>query len=128
MEQFYFSREARFWTFFFNEPLGVWQSLPWCSCVCLQLRLDEFHAFLGRSEGLPRTRITNSSYACDCGGEPVSVGAFFFLSSFFFFHPESCLKIKIVVGKSDVLGEHREGPGRGEMKKKEKIGKMIKNV
>ena len=36
------------------------------------------------SEGFPRTRITKSSCACDCGRGPVSVGAFF-LSSFFFF-------------------------------------------
>ena len=41
-----------------------------------------------RSEGSPRTRMTKSSFACDCGKGPVSVGAFFFLrlslSSFFF--------------------------------------------
>ena len=31
--------------------------------------------------GFPRTRITKSSCACDCGREPVYVGAFFFLLS-----------------------------------------------
>ena len=38
----YFSREAGFWTIF-QRALCVWQSLSWCSCVSLQLRLDEFH-------------------------------------------------------------------------------------
>ena len=33
---------------------------------------------IGRSEGFPRTRITKSSCACDCGRKPDSVGAFFF--------------------------------------------------
>ena len=37
-----------------------------------------------RSEGFPRTRITKSSCACDCGRGPVSVGAFFFLFFIFF--------------------------------------------
>ena len=46
------------------------------------------------------------------------------LSSFFFSHPEPCLKIEILVGKSDVSGSARrapgEGRGRGEMVKKKK--------
>ena len=61
------------------------------------------------SDGLPCTRITKMSCACNCGRGPVSVGAFSFLS--FFSHPEPCLKIKIVVGKSDVL---RRAPGARE--------------
>ena len=52
----------------------------------------------GQSEGFPRTRLTKWSCACDCGSGFVSVSPFFFLllSSFFFSHPESCLKIKIL--------------------------------
>ena len=38
---------------------------------------------LARSEGVPRTRITESFCACDCGRVPVSVSAFFFLPFFF---------------------------------------------
>ena len=80
------------------------------------------------NEGFPRTRITKRSCACDCGRGPVSVGAFFLLLSsffpffFFFPHPESCSKIKISAGKSDVLGEGLGGPrsGREEMKTNEK--------
>ena len=39
-----------------------------------------------RSKGFPRTRLAESSCACDCGRRPVSVGAFFFsfFLSFFF--------------------------------------------
>ena len=82
-----------------------------------------------RSEGFPRTRITKKSCACDCGRGNVSVGAFFFLSSFSFFlsffllssffflsffsHAESHLKIKIFVRKSDVLGGSGEAPVEG---------------
>ena len=61
---------------------------------------------LCRSEGFPRTRITKSSCACDCGRGlvssfffflvlPSSFLPFFLFSSFFFSHPVSCLKIKI---------------------------------
>ena len=59
-----------------------------------------------RSEGFPRTRTTTSSCACDCGSGPVSV--------------ELCLKIKMFVGKSDVLGGPGESPwrSRGGGKKK----------
>ena len=102
-----------------------------CVCVCLcvvcvvsglttrtQISRGTKHEKHDRSEGFPRTRITKSSCACDCGGGPVSVGAFFvllLLSSFHFSHPESCLKIKTFVGKSDVLGRGEPGGGgRGE--------------
>ena len=48
------------------------------------------------------------------------------LSSFFFSHPESCLKIKIFVRKSGVLGEEG-GPGeKGEMKKGKKRNFLLK--
>ena len=49
-----------------------------------------------RTEGLPRTRITKKSCACDCGRGPVSVGAFFFLlsSSFFFLLSSSLTQIR----------------------------------
>ena len=43
----------------------------------------------------------------------VSVGAFFFLLSFFS-HPESCLKRKFFEGKSIFFGVRREERGRGE--------------
>ena len=59
------------------------------------------------------------SCACDCGRGLVSVGAFFLLLSFFS-QPESCLKIKIFVGKKgDVLG--RAWGGDFFLKKKNKI-------
>ena len=60
----------------------------------------------------------------------VSVGAFFFLLlSSFFSHPESCLKIEIFVGKSNVLGRARERredggvPGEGGKAKQRKTTK-----
>ena len=66
-----------------------------------------------RSEGFPRTRITNLSCACDSGRGPVSVGAFFFLLSFLFFsHLESCLKIKIFSGKAmSITARSTTNPG-----------------
>ena len=64
---------------------------------------------MNRSEGVPRTRITKSSCACDCGRGPVSVGAFFFLS--FFSHPESYLK-NVFQEKSMFFG--KRGPGERE--------------
>ena len=77
-----------------------------------------------RSKGFPRTRITKRSCAVECGRGPVSVGAFFFLS---FSHPESCLKIKIIVGKCDVLGwEERAAGPREEKRKKKKIKRRKK--
>ena len=89
-----------------------------------------------RSEWVPRTRITKRSCACDCGRGPVSAGAFF--RSFFFLSssltPDSCLKIKIFVGKSDVLwrpeGAPGEEGGRNEKtwkkRKNEKLKKLLK--
>ena len=49
----------------------------------------------------------------------MSVGALLFLlsSSFFFSHPEPCLKMSFFVGKSDVLGRGlgwEEGAGEGK--------------
>ena len=68
-----------------------------------------------RSEGVPRTRRTKSSCACDCGMGP-SVGAFFFLLlllSFFFLSSLTQIraKKKICARKRDFLGgrERREG-------------------
>ena len=68
-------------------PLGpgtdIWRS---CRFIGALFRaLSALPGGLGRSEGFPRTRITKRSCACDCGRGPVSVGAFFFLSSFLSF-------------------------------------------
>ena len=85
-----------------------------------------------RSEGFPHTRLTIRSCACDFGRGPVSVGAFFILSSFFFLrssffsHPESVLKIKLFVGKSDVSGKPWRGGMKTEKMKWKKMAKMKK--
>ena len=47
----------------------------------------------------------------------VLFSSFFFLS-FFFSHPESRLRIKIVVGKNDVLGRGRVEARGGKQKRK----------
>ena len=54
------------------------------------------------------------------------MGAFFLLSSFFFSHPDSCLKIKMSVGKIDVSGDREEEEGENE-KKNGKMKKIFKN-
>ena len=68
------------------------------------------------------TLRTKRSCACDCGTGPVSVGAFFFLLSFFFSHLESCRKIRFCL----FYGE-QGSPGRGEMKNMKKHVKRRKN-
>ena len=84
------------WTFASATFSVCVHSRPRHSCLLVKRSL-----YPRRSEGFPRTRKTKSSCACDCGRGPVSVGAFL-LSSFFFSHPESCLKNEIFAGKSDV--------------------------
>ena len=72
-----------------------------------------------RSEGFPRTRKTKMSCGAIVEGDLFLSARscfFFLLFSSFFSHPESCLKIEIFVGRSDVLGWRR----RGELKKQEK--------
>ena len=90
------------------------------------------------SEGVPRTRKAKSLcvrlWKWTCFDRRVLLSSFFFLllsfffllsSSFlllpfsfssFFSHPESCLKIGSVVGKSDVLGTGVPGGGKNEKK------------
>ena len=99
-----------------------------CDIVSLVVCLGD------RSEGFPRTQFVALSVRSGRG--PVSGGAFSFLSFFlsfflpsflsfflpFFSHPESYLKIKILVGKighSNVLGEWCPG-GLQKCKKKKK--------
>ena len=43
--------------------------------------------------------------------------------SFFFSHPDSCLKISILIRKSDVFGGDLGGPRRGKIKNMEKLKK-----
>ena len=128
-----------------NELLD-WRLCVTCNCTCpcgswsggganrrhvevdavaqLQLRSPlSCHTCARRSEGFPRTRITQISCACDCGKGPVSVGTFFFLLSFFFL-PSSL--IEIFVGKSDVLGGSGGRVREGENEKNTKNGITVK--
>ena len=108
------------------------ETIKACALCGLHMMAEENASLSNsRSEGVPRTRLTKRSCACDCGKGNVFVGAFFlsFFPSFllsFFSHQESSLKITFFVGEIDVLGEGGRVRGPGGERWKNKILKKKK--